>query len=425
MDDANRALVDLFFAHFERLLTSDEDPLTSLGQSVPIPRFALTDVEGLLAMTLDRLRSLPMVLRVQRPVYVIGDIHGNLQDLIRIFRACRLESSYVFLGDIVDRGQFSLECALLLFTFLCRHPDRFFLIRGNHECHEIASKYGFMNNVISLYPLSVFDEFINVFNYIPLAAIIDDTILCVHGGICPQLRLVSQIMELVRPIALKDQDPLVSGILWSDPTLSVAGFANSPRKIGVSFGRIAVQEFLRRNQLSYIIRGHQVVDGVQVIPDMCVSTVFSSSDYANRGNRAGVIRVTESGQMQAEVFEAIVTYCARSQVTFAPAERLPANMSPGSRQFVRVCGPNFPLSATWFAPGRWPPGIAVRKKMPNNRKLSALNFGAMLGRGRTHRLSDTVVHDRETVESTPLVLSELATFRRHGVSPSDDRLEDA
>jgi serine/threonine-protein phosphatase PP1 catalytic subunit len=123
-----------------------------------------------------------------------------LQDLVRIFRHYGLDSAFLFLGDYLNRGGFSIECILFLLTLSCKYPDRYFLLRGNHETRSIASTHGFKSDVIGLYSLDVFEKFISVFEWMPLAAVINRSTFCVHGGIGPDLNQVSQINELQRPL---------------------------------------------------------------------------------------------------------------------------------------------------------------------------------------------------------------------------------
>jgi diadenosine tetraphosphatase ApaH/serine/threonine PP2A family protein phosphatase len=300
-------VLDVFFAGFERLLSADEDPVISIGQTVPIPTFSGPEVESLFAATLSHFKSQPTVLNVDHvPIVVVGDIHGNLRDLIRIFRTFGIDSTYLFLGDYVDRGHFSTACLLFLFTLLCKWPDRFFLLRGNHEWLPVCTAYGFRGEFVSLYSDALFASVIELFNWMPLAAVAAHSYFCVHGGICPDLHTIEQIADIARPVALDVSDTIAWGLLWNDPSESIADFTESTRKHGMLFGARAVADFLQATRLQYVLRGHQCVNGVLNYESMPVSTIFSSSDYSECGNRSGVVRIDHAAQMEPVVFPTVV-----------------------------------------------------------------------------------------------------------------------
>jgi diadenosine tetraphosphatase ApaH/serine/threonine PP2A family protein phosphatase len=317
MDDLDR--VDVFFASFEALLTSEEDPSDSIGHDIPIPTFGALAISELLEIATDRFKAQSTLLEISGPVIIVGDIHGNLQDLVRVLRYGGLQASYLFLGDYVDRGDFSLEVILLLLILTCRYPDRFFLLRGNHECRSVASSYGFRADVCGVYNSQLFDEFITAFDWLPLAAVVNQSIFCVHGGLCPELHSLSQFAGIQRPICL-DSDSLARRILWSDPARIETAFKVCEGIARFEFGPIAVATFLGANGLSWIVRGHQsVTRGVRRHGGMRVMTVFSTSNYSGLGsNGCGVLRVGESGDPEPRLFEPLRTMMARSDVSFRP-----------------------------------------------------------------------------------------------------------
>jgi hypothetical protein len=159
-------VVDSLFASFEKIVVSEEDIFTSIEQQVPIPTFREQDIRDLLECVLEGFQLQTIVLQAAAPVCVAGNIHENLQDLIHILRECQLESSYVFFGDNIDRGNFSLECILFLLTLMCKYPDRFALIRGNHETKQVSSTYGFRLDVVLIYDERLFENFIELFAWI-------------------------------------------------------------------------------------------------------------------------------------------------------------------------------------------------------------------------------------------------------------------
>ena len=109
------------------------------------------------------------------------------------------ETNYLFLGDYVDRGRQSIETLCLLFAYKIKYPESVFLLRGNHECQNISRIYGFWEECRRRYSIKLWKTFINLFNHFPVAAIIEDKILCMHGGISPDLDELDRINKLQRP----------------------------------------------------------------------------------------------------------------------------------------------------------------------------------------------------------------------------------
>ena len=155
-----------------------------------------------------------------------GDIHGQYNDLLKVFEYGGYpgDSNYLFIGDYVDRGKNSIECIMLLLCYKIKYEENFFLLRGNHENSSINRIYGFYDECKRRYNLKIWKYFVDVFNAMPLAALIDDKILCMHGGLSPELNDLSDIVNVKRPIEVPDQG-LVCDLLWSDPDSSISGWA--------------------------------------------------------------------------------------------------------------------------------------------------------------------------------------------------------
>jgi diadenosine tetraphosphatase ApaH/serine/threonine PP2A family protein phosphatase len=257
----------------------------------------------LLKTSLTVLASGKALIEVPAPTVIIGDLHGNIHDLIRILRSfpgsCTSES-LLFLGDYVDRGPHSVPVITLLLALLCKHPTRVFLLRGNHEFSHINRIYGFYEEVMSLYQMEdVWTEFQTVFSYFPLAAVVDSKLFCVHGGLSPELTSLEQLAQLALPIVDYFDDPMLSDLVWSDPDESVPHFADNHRGSGVLFGTAAVREFLTDIGVRAMVRAHQCVDGCVMFAQNCGVTVFSSSEYSRMShNRAGVVRVAGTGRIE-------------------------------------------------------------------------------------------------------------------------------
>jgi diadenosine tetraphosphatase ApaH/serine/threonine PP2A family protein phosphatase len=284
-------LIDRFFSAFDEILTSTKGDVNELGKSIPFPLFSERDISCLCALATDHFRSQPIVLRIESEVVIAGDIHGSFHDLVRILWHHKMTARYLFLGDYVDRGPFSLECILLLFTLACKFPRQFALIRGNHELRRIADLYGFRQELSAEYPESVFDDICTTFSWMPLVAIVQDRFFCVHGGIGPSIRTIATIEAIARPILVDTADN-VKPLLWADPCDTVSSFAGSLRGDTTVYGPEAVLRFLHANHLEGIIRGHECVDSVKRQHGMPVITVFSASNYAvGTPNTSGVLVV--------------------------------------------------------------------------------------------------------------------------------------
>ncbi|KAF2288267.1 hypothetical protein GH714_005720 [Hevea brasiliensis] len=224
-------------------------------------------------------------------VCVTGDIHGQYQDLLRLFEYGGYPPSfnYLFLGDYVDRGKQSLETICLLLAYKIRYPDKVFLLRGNHEDAKINRIYGFYDECKRRFNVRLWKIFTDCFNCLPVAALIDEKILCMHGGLSPELENVNQIREIQRPTEIPDSG-LLCDLLWSDPDAKVEGWSDSDRGVSCTFGPDRVAEFLDKNDLDLICRGHQVVeDGYEFFAKRSLVTIFSAPNYGGEFDNAGAL----------------------------------------------------------------------------------------------------------------------------------------
>ncbi|KAJ1910162.1 phosphoprotein phosphatase PP4 catalytic subunit [Tieghemiomyces parasiticus] len=247
------------------------------------------------------------VQQVDAPVTICGDIHGQFYDLKELFKVggeCP-DTNYLFMGDFVDRGYYSVETFLLLLALKVRYPDRITLIRGNHESRQITQVYGFYDECLRKYgSANVWRYCCEIFDYLSLAAIIGDKIFCVHGGLSPTITTVDQI----RTIDRKQEVPHTGGmcdLLWSDPD-NVETWGVSPRGAGYLFGSQVVQSFLQTNGLDMIARAHQLVmEGYKRMFDDRIVTVWSAPNYCYRcGNVAAILEFDEHLAQDFKIFEA-------------------------------------------------------------------------------------------------------------------------
>ena len=167
--------------------------------------------------------------------------------------------NYIFLGDFVDRGYFSLETLTLLLCLKARYPDRITLVRGNHESRQITQVYGFYEECQQKYGnASVWKACCQVFDFLVLGAVVDGKVLCVHGGLSPEIRTLDQIRVIARAQEIPHEGAFCD-LVWSDPE-DVGTWAVSPRGAGWLFGNKVATEFNHVNGFELIARAHQLVN---------------------------------------------------------------------------------------------------------------------------------------------------------------------
>ncbi|KRW98555.1 hypothetical protein PPERSA_00047 [Pseudocohnilembus persalinus] len=247
------------------------------------------------------------LVHVETPVTICGDIHGQFQDLMELFKVggdCP-ETNYLFLGDYVDRGYNSVETFLLLLSLKVRYPERIILIRGNHESRQITQVYGFYDECLRKFgSLNVWRYCTEIFDYLTLSAVIDNKNYCVHGGLSPQINTMEDIMKIDRKQEVP-HDGAMSDMLWSDPD-DMKGWNISPRGAGYLFGDDVVKDFNEKNSLDTIFRAHQLVmEGYRTHFSGQLVTVWSAPNYCYRlGNVAAILELDENLQKYYKVFEA-------------------------------------------------------------------------------------------------------------------------
>ncbi|KAF7727153.1 serine/threonine protein phosphatase Pzh1 [Apophysomyces ossiformis] len=233
----------------------------------------------------------PTLLELNVPVKIMGDIHGQYHDLIRLFEMGGFppDSNYLLLGDYVDRGKQSLETILLLFCYKIKYPENFFLLRGNHECANVTRVYGFYDECKRRTNVKIWKTFINAFNTLPIAAMVAGKIFCVHGGLSPSLSSMDDIRNIMRPTDVPEYG-LLNDLLWADPSDTAYEWEDSERGVSYCFGKKIVNEFLAKFDLDLVCRAHMVVeDGYEFFNDRTLVTVFSAPNYCGEFDNFGAI----------------------------------------------------------------------------------------------------------------------------------------
>lgn len=273
------------------------------------------------------------VQEVKCPVTVCGDVHGQFHDLMELFRigGRSPDTNYLFMGDYVDRGYYSVETVTLLVALKVRYRERITILRGNHESRQITQVYGFYDECLRKYGnANVWKFFTDLFDYLPLTALVDGQIFCLHGGLSPSIDTLDHIRALDRIQEVPHEGPMCD-LLWSDPD-DRGGWGISPRGAGYTFGQVSQtsaiaskkktkknsmtkiliikfrmvyfpnnfqdisETFNHTNGLTLVSRAHQLVmEGYNWCHDRNVVTIFSAPNYCYRcGNQAALMELDDS-----------------------------------------------------------------------------------------------------------------------------------
>uniref|UniRef100_A0A8C3NX45 Serine/threonine-protein phosphatase n=1 Tax=Cyanoderma ruficeps TaxID=181631 RepID=A0A8C3NX45_9PASS len=236
------------------------------------------EIRGLCLKSREIFLSQPILLELEAPLKICGDIHGQYYDLLRLFEYGGFppESNYLFLGDYVDRGKQSLETICLLLAYKIKYPENFFLLRGNHECASINRIYGFYDECECL---GCAPQNPAAIPGLPLS----------HSWLSPDLQSMEQIRRIMRPTDVPDQG-LLCDLLWSDPDKDVQGWGENDRGVSFTFGAEVVAKFLHKHDLDLICRAHQVVeDGYEFFAKRQLVTLFSAPNYCGEFDNAGAM----------------------------------------------------------------------------------------------------------------------------------------
>ncbi|KAJ5348956.1 Serine/threonine-specific protein phosphatase/bis(5-nucleosyl)-tetraphosphatase [Penicillium brevicompactum] len=243
-------------------------------------QLAEEDVRRLCDRAREVLQEESNVQPVKCPVTVCGDIHGQFHDLMELFRigGPNPDTNYLFMGDYVDRGYYSVETVTLLVSLKIRYPQRITILRGNHESRQITQVYGFYDECLRKYGnANVWKYFTDLFDYLPLTALIENQIFCLHGGLSPSIDTLDNIRSLdLIPMTVADGESL-------------------PRGAGYTFGQDISEAFNHNNGLTLVARAHQLVmEGYNWSQDRNVVTIFSAPNYCYRcGNQAAIMEIDE------------------------------------------------------------------------------------------------------------------------------------
>ena len=268
-------------------------------------KLSKSDFLELITLFKIQVKSEPNILKIQDPITVVGDIHGQYYDLLKLIEIGDdpETTKYLFLGDYVDRGAFSIECVILLFAIKLNYKDSILMLRGNHECRQMTTFFNFKLECEIKYDIEVYNRIMEAFDCLPLACLINEKFFAIHGGISPDIELVADINNISRFVEPPKTGPMCD-LLWSDPCdkeeeAITMGYANnSTRGCSYVFGAKAATPFISRNDIISIIRAHDAqLEGFKMykwddnVDFPSVITIFSAPNYCDvYNNKAAVIK---------------------------------------------------------------------------------------------------------------------------------------
>ena len=251
----------------------------------------------LINKSISIIKNESVLIELEAPIKVVGDIHGQYYDLLRIFESFGYpdKSNYLFLGNYIDFGKQGIESICLLLCYKIKYPNKITLLRGNHESSTTNRIYGFYDECKNRYSKRLWKIFSDLFNYLPFAAVIDQKIFCVHGGLSPELNKIEDVKKIFRPTEIPDNG-LICDLLNSDPDSEVIEYGENDKGISVVFGEKIVKDFLRNNDLDLIVRGNQVCNnGYEFFAQKGLITVFSAPVFKGEYNNAsGILKIDEN-----------------------------------------------------------------------------------------------------------------------------------
>lgn len=261
----------------------------------------------------------PNLLSVPAPVTICGDVHGQYYDLMKLFEVGGDPKStkYLFLGDYVDRGSFSIECLIYLYALKITYPNSFWMLRGNHESRHLTEYFTFKNECVHKYSQELYEECITSFNALPLAAIMNEQFFCVHGGISPQLTDLDSVRKMNR-FREPPTKGLMCDLLWADPieeydedNIDTDYLNNAVRGCSYAFTYKAACKFLDRTKLLSIIRAHEAQNAgyrmykrTKTMGFPSLLTMFSAPNYLDSYNNKAAVLKYENNVMNIRQFNA-------------------------------------------------------------------------------------------------------------------------
>ena len=274
------------------------------------------DLMEIISMAVGIFKKESNLVKILDPVNVVGDIHGQYYDLVSLLAigGHPNDNKYLFLGDYVDRGAFSVECVILLYAMKISFNHNVVLLRGNHECRQLTSFFNFKTECEVKYDIEIYNAFMSSFDALPISCLINEKFLCVHGGISPNLDVISGIEKLNRFNEIP-KSGAVCDILWADPieqeseAINLSFKDNSTRGCSYFFGLKAIKPFLSKNKLISVFRAHEAqLEGFKMhkwektVSFPPVITIFSAPNYCDVYNNKGSVVILKDNNINVQQF---------------------------------------------------------------------------------------------------------------------------
>ncbi|EYC27064.1 hypothetical protein Y032_0009g501 [Ancylostoma ceylanicum] len=303
-------------------------------------KYTSDELKDVIKCSLELLKQENTLAEINPPIVIVGDIHGQYFDLLRMFSKFSegnqhgsMRVKYIFLGDYVDRGRRSMECVCLVLTLKILFPRKYQLLRGNHECKGINRVYGFYDEILDRFEKEEAERlwlgFNEVFAWLPLAGLVGKKILCMHGGISAYLNSLDDIRKISRPLEEPNTNPLAMDLLWADPMLNIQGYApNTVRGVATFFGEDAVIQCCEKLRVDLIVRAHQMMmSGYGFFCNRKLITIFTAPRYQPEANNKGaVVYVDKQGKIGFKVL--------------SPLEQAPGDANQQDNTPTKVAGPD-------------------------------------------------------------------------------------
>ncbi|KAH3746237.1 serine/threonine protein phosphatase calcineurin A [Pelomyxa schiedti] len=281
-------------------------------------RLQIPDIMTIVTQARALFLAEPTLLFIDPPLTVCGDVHGQYWDLVKLFEIGGpvQKNTYLFLGDYVDRGNFSCEVVFLLYSLKILYPKTFYMIRGNHECRHLTEFFTFKQECLRKYNTQVYDAIMDSFDALPLGALVNGQFLCIHGGISPEIKTLDDIIRIDR-FHEPPQTGAMCDLLWADPAEVFVNpdevFAfNEVRGCSYVFTHQAACDFLERNKLLSLVRAHEAQDeGFKMYLPRdntsfpTVITIFSAPNYLDSFNNKGAVLRYENNVLNIRQFNQV------------------------------------------------------------------------------------------------------------------------